>query len=66
MNNIRGRAIAYAEEHRDIHIAWITWWQNHPPKTPAEHDLKRAVGGIETQRKSVHHYDVILRALREK
>jgi hypothetical protein len=57
------RALHYARQHREIHIAWIDYWAKNPPDLPETIAEMEAVGGVEHQRSCIAHYDVIIEAL---
>lgn len=60
------KAIAYAEEHRQIHLDWIDYWRDYPPETAEDRACRSHVGGIKHQQWAVSRYNVILKALRSK
>lgn len=60
----RERAIAYAEEHRAIHVEWRDFWRAYPPKTREDRIKRASAGGVRHHEWAIRRYDVILRELR--
>lgn len=59
------RAIAFAEEHREVHVEWLKHFRQTTPTTDEDWAERRIGGGVGEQEVAIRRYNVILKVLRE-